>query len=330
MSFPATAPLIFPALDDIASSTSQDSVTVREKLKQKGKFVAEYWDKRARAEYAAKNPDSVLVQGPKAEFTSRYADPTHPASSGNLVSLVTGGHINPPSLRELRGGAAGVGERGIGMDDGFGGRGMGFGMGGGPWGGRQMGYGGRYDGYDMMDGGYGYGPAYGGRFGGGRLGGGFGGGLGYGRMGGGFGGGFGGGLGGGRMGMGRGFGGLVGLVSGIENMAMGGGRTPLDARMQMNQEAQYEYGYGRGQMGPGYYPGGPEYEYGREQYYPQNAEYASREPDMSRGVSDTPRTQGGPALGRGIGGGLGGFGGAGGIQNIIPIKKVLKKVTCPF
>jgi hypothetical protein len=94
-------------------------------MKQKGKFVAEYWDKRARAEYAAKNPDSVLVQGPKAEFTSRYADPTHPASSGNLVSLVTGGHINPPSLRELRGGAAGVGERGIGMDGGFGGRGMG-------------------------------------------------------------------------------------------------------------------------------------------------------------------------------------------------------------
>ena len=291
-------------------------------MKQKGKFVAEYWDKRARAKYAAKNPDSVLVQGPKAEFTSRYADPTHPASSGSLVSLVTGGHINPPSLRELRGGATGVGERGIGM-------------GRGPWGGRQMGYGSGYDGYGMMDGGYGYGPAYGGRFGGGRLGGGrlgggLGGGLGYGRMGGGFGGGFGGGLGGGRMGMGRGFGGLVGLVSGIENMAMGRGRTPLDARMQMSQEAQYEYGYGRAQMGPGYYPGRQEYEYGREPYYPQNAGYALREPDMSRGLSDTPGTQGRPGLGRGIGGGFGGLGCAGGIQNIIPIKKVLMKVRCLF
>jgi hypothetical protein len=313
MSFPTTAPLIFPALEGLASSTSTESATIREKMKQKGKFVAEYWDKRARAEYAAKNPDSVLVQGPKAEFTSRYADPAHPASSGNLISLVTGGHINPPSLRELRGGAAGVGERGIGMDGGFGGTGMGFGMGRGPWSGRQMGYGGRYDGYDMMGGGYGYGPAYGGRFGGRRMGGGFGGGLG-----------------GGRMGMGRGFGGLVGLVSGIENMGMRGGRTPLDARMQMNQEAQYEYGYGRGQMGPGYYPSGPEYEYGREPYYPQNAEYATREPDMSRGLLETPGTQGGSGLGRGIRGGFGGLGGGGGIQNIIPIKKVLKKVTCPF
>jgi hypothetical protein len=83
-------------------------------------------------------------------------------------------------------------------------------------------------------------------------------------------------------------------------------------------------------MGPGYYPSGPEYEYGREPYYPQNAEYATREPDMSRGLLETPGTQGGSGLGRGIRGGFGGLGGGGGIQNIIPIKKVLKKVTCPF
>ena len=68
--------------------------------------------------------------------------PVIPATSGNIVNLVTGGHINPPSLRALRGGAAGVGERGIGMDGRFGGRGMGMGIGGGGglFGGRQMGY----------------------------------------------------------------------------------------------------------------------------------------------------------------------------------------------
>lgn len=31
-------------------------------------------------------------------FTSRYADPNHPASNGNLISLVTGGHVNPSNL----------------------------------------------------------------------------------------------------------------------------------------------------------------------------------------------------------------------------------------
>jgi hypothetical protein len=202
------------------------------------------------------------------------------------------------------------------MDGGFVGRGLG--MGGGLFGGRQMGYYGEYDRYDMMSGGYGYGPGFGGGFGGGRMGGRFGGGLGYGRMGGGFGGGFG----GGRMGMGGGFSGLVGLVSGIENMAIEEGRAALDARMQMNQEVQY--GYGRGQMGAGYYPGTQEYEYGREPYYPRNAEYATREPETPRDLPDNSSMRREVKAGRP--GGLGGLKDVGGIQNIIPIKRVLKKV----
>ena len=48
------------------------------------------------------NPDSTLSKNtPQATFTSRYADPSHPASSGNLVSLVTGGKINPPPIGPL-------------------------------------------------------------------------------------------------------------------------------------------------------------------------------------------------------------------------------------
>lgn len=46
----------------------------------------------------SKHPESFLAQGPPEKFRSRYADPNHPASSGNLISFISGGHINPPSL----------------------------------------------------------------------------------------------------------------------------------------------------------------------------------------------------------------------------------------
>jgi len=46
----------------------------------------------------AENPESSLA-GPQPQFRSRYADPNHPANSGSLISLITGGHINPPKGR---------------------------------------------------------------------------------------------------------------------------------------------------------------------------------------------------------------------------------------
>ena len=49
----------------------------------------------------------MLAVGPKREFTWRYADPNHPASSGSFISLVTGGPINPPP--RSRGGGFGDG-----------------------------------------------------------------------------------------------------------------------------------------------------------------------------------------------------------------------------
>lgn len=63
------------------------------------------------------------MQGPKPKFRSRYADPNHPANSGSLIALVTGGKINPPPLRlggGMRGGFALGGGRGFGRG-GFGG-----------------------------------------------------------------------------------------------------------------------------------------------------------------------------------------------------------------
>jgi len=72
-----------------------------------------------------KHPESFLAQGPPEKFTSRYADPNHPASSGNLISFITGGHINPPSLG------------GGGFGGGFGSRENGYGS-------ARTGYGGGY------------------------------------------------------------------------------------------------------------------------------------------------------------------------------------------
>ena len=53
---------------------------------------------------AGKHPTSEMTKGPKSSCRSRYIDPSHPASSGNPISLITGGHINPRSLGARRGG----------------------------------------------------------------------------------------------------------------------------------------------------------------------------------------------------------------------------------
>jgi hypothetical protein len=58
---------------------------------------------------ATSNPDSHLTQGPKPTFTSRYADPNHPASSGDLLALVTGGHFSAEKLQSLKSARPGLG-----------------------------------------------------------------------------------------------------------------------------------------------------------------------------------------------------------------------------
>ncbi|TGO14648.1 hypothetical protein BTUL_0050g00430 [Botrytis tulipae] len=112
--FPEAAPLVFPALDAaLTNMGSEGEEKLKEKLKRKGDFVSDYMDRRARAQYAAQNPNSFLSTGPKEKFTSRYADPNHPASSGNPWSLVTGGKFNPPMGKDLM--AARMGGRGGGL-----------------------------------------------------------------------------------------------------------------------------------------------------------------------------------------------------------------------
>jgi len=51
--FPEVAPLIFPALDQLAAQTSADDVKEKTKFAKAYTFVASYWDKRATAEYVS-------------------------------------------------------------------------------------------------------------------------------------------------------------------------------------------------------------------------------------------------------------------------------------
>jgi hypothetical protein len=106
LELPEAAPLVFPALDLVAADTSADGVTKQNRLKSSQKFVADYFDRRAQATYAAQNPGSALaVPGLEKPFASRFSDPNHPANSGSLVSLLTGGAVNPHGLKQARRGA---------------------------------------------------------------------------------------------------------------------------------------------------------------------------------------------------------------------------------
>ncbi|KAG8412954.1 hypothetical protein J3458_013377 [Metarhizium acridum] len=95
--WPETAPLVFPDLDKMAG-TAQGRNAVEKAAKQPNSvkrgmlFAMEYMDKRGQAQFAKENPGSGLANlGVKPEFHSRYSDPNHPASSGSLIALLTGG-----------------------------------------------------------------------------------------------------------------------------------------------------------------------------------------------------------------------------------------------
>jgi hypothetical protein len=75
LSFPETEPLVFPALGELAGQTGANGERKKSVMKGKMKLVGDYWDERAAADFAMKNPGSVLAQVPQEEFKSWYADP---------------------------------------------------------------------------------------------------------------------------------------------------------------------------------------------------------------------------------------------------------------
>ncbi|KAL1964783.1 hypothetical protein VTN77DRAFT_6650 [Rasamsonia byssochlamydoides] len=65
-------------------------------MKATKEFVDDYRDRRTQARLAITSPNNPLPTGPTPTFASRFADPSHPASSGSLISLVTGGRVDLP------------------------------------------------------------------------------------------------------------------------------------------------------------------------------------------------------------------------------------------
>ncbi|GIJ84641.1 hypothetical protein Asppvi_003490 [Aspergillus pseudoviridinutans] len=117
VAFTETAPLVFPALDKLEDDHSKAAKTTKEKIKSAKNFSGEYFDRRAQAKYAAKNPDSQLVVGPQPTFTSRYSDPNNPTNSGDILALLTAGKVSMPAGfgRGFGGGVGGtMGGRGFG------------------------------------------------------------------------------------------------------------------------------------------------------------------------------------------------------------------------
>lgn len=89
---PVAAPLIFPSLDELSEA---------DKAKHENtSFLADYFDRRAQAKFAAQHPGSALNVLPQTKFASKYSDPTSAASTGGLVGLVSGGKV--PDRRTRR------------------------------------------------------------------------------------------------------------------------------------------------------------------------------------------------------------------------------------
>ncbi|EXJ87459.1 hypothetical protein A1O3_04419 [Capronia epimyces CBS 606.96] len=105
MSLPESAPLIYPALEAALDRPAEMTPAKQNALKSSTGFVASYLDRRAQAAYAGMYPDSKLalaVPPPDKKFASRFSDPNHPANSGSLLALLTGGKFDPKAKKRGR------------------------------------------------------------------------------------------------------------------------------------------------------------------------------------------------------------------------------------
>ncbi|KAF2649579.1 hypothetical protein K491DRAFT_697956 [Lophiostoma macrostomum CBS 122681] len=87
MELPDPAELVYPGLDEAIKKDENA-------FKSSSKFLADYYDRRAAATYAYQHPNSKLNVPQQKPFASRYSDPSHPANSGSISALLTGGNID--------------------------------------------------------------------------------------------------------------------------------------------------------------------------------------------------------------------------------------------
>lgn len=110
------APLIYPGLDDMVKrpELTRDE-SFKERLMRNKDFVADYFDRRAQADFAGNNPNTALAKasGGTPDFKTRFADPNNACNNGHLVSLVTGGKVvaQGRGILGVRGGGSSGGGR---------------------------------------------------------------------------------------------------------------------------------------------------------------------------------------------------------------------------
>ncbi|KAI8188135.1 hypothetical protein K4K51_007478 [Colletotrichum sp. SAR 10_75] len=91
---PEPAPLVFPTPEQTAEAMKTHSNGKRKNALDRGEvWFDDFMDRRAQAKWIERNPTFTVASSlPRPEFRSRYADPTHPAASGDIVAFVTGGN----------------------------------------------------------------------------------------------------------------------------------------------------------------------------------------------------------------------------------------------
>lgn len=82
--FPEVAPLVFPALDQLAAQTSKEGVQKKNRVASSMAFVANYWDKRATAEYVSLESRPSCI--PQASLSFACPELCIPANSVCLLS----------------------------------------------------------------------------------------------------------------------------------------------------------------------------------------------------------------------------------------------------
>lgn len=97
------APLLYPDLDmEVERPDTVRDESFKQRLVRNKKFVEQYFDRRAAAEYNGNNPTTVLASTTTTTpFRSRFADPNHPVNNGSIIALVSGGklgHVAPGSV----------------------------------------------------------------------------------------------------------------------------------------------------------------------------------------------------------------------------------------
>ncbi|WYZ37576.1 hypothetical protein EsH8_II_001082 [Colletotrichum jinshuiense] len=90
--WPEAAPLVIPAEINVAESGNGTDAKKKNALDRMEVWMDNVSDKRAQAKWIDENTNKPAANlMPTPEFRSRYADPNHPAASGDIVALVTGG-----------------------------------------------------------------------------------------------------------------------------------------------------------------------------------------------------------------------------------------------